>query len=278
MLQSIKKRYQFDLARQAYRRTSGLAWLMCAAFFLCMLLFGVGSLLLWPTYTHDFTLYLKWQDALLASGWCVVLVSLGGCVLVLRFLHALRQGYKGGMLALEDGNKLSGRDLSPKNFTSIFWAVATTFSCFIVMLIGLAPAVLIGWTLHLPNLVLMVFATIAAFLLSVAGLALSLPFGAFFVIGLVGGVSFCRKMGACQTYTLNNQTIVRIDGSVLAILHPERPESLFDLQLLTPVDQKQLLTLLRERWVEAEHPWNPTLGAEIEEALEYAERWSIAAL
>src|SRR5260370_30806158 len=210
MLQSIKTRYQFDLARQAYRRTSGLGWLMCAAFFLCMLLFGVGSLLLWPTYTHDFTLYLKWQDALLASLWCVVLVSLGGCVLVLRFLHALRQGYKAGMLALEDGNKLSGRDLSPKNFTSIFWAVATTFSCFIVMLIGLAPSVLIGWTTHFANPVLLVFATIAAFLLSLGGLVLSVPCGVFFIIGLVGGISFCRKMGAAQTYVLTSQSILRL--------------------------------------------------------------------
>ncbi|MGH2510176.1 MAG: hypothetical protein ACRDHZ_22590, partial [Ktedonobacteraceae bacterium] len=225
-----------------------------------------------PTYTHNFTLYLKWQDALVASGWCVTLVSLGGCVLVLRFLYALRQGYAAGMLMLEDGNKLSGRDLSPKNLISIFWAVATTFACFAVMLIGLAPAVLIGWTLHLSNPVLLVFSTIAAFLLSLAGLVLSLPCGAFFVIGLVGGVSFCQKMSALQAYTLNNQTSLRLDGSVLAIIYPDRPESLFDLQLLIPDDQRHLLTLLRERWVEAERSWNPTLGDEIEEALRHAER------
>lgn len=270
MVQPTNTVYQFDMARQAYRHTSGLAWLMCAAFLVCVLLGCAGGLLLWPTYTHEFTLYLKWQDALVASCWCVSLVSLGGCILVLRFLHALRQGYKWGVLALEAGNKLSGRDLSPKNFTSIFWAVATTFSCFVVMLIGLVPAVLIGWTLHIPNLVLMVFSTIAAFLLSLAGLALSLPFGAFFLIGLVGGVSFCRKMGASQTYTLSSQTILRIDGSVLAIIHPDRPESLFDLQLLVPTDQRRLLTLLRERWVEAERPWNPALGDEIEAALSQA--------
>ena len=271
------KRYQFDLTGQAYQRTSGQAWLLCSAFFLCALLGGGAALLLWPTYTHGLTFYLKWQDALVASCWCVTLVSLGGCILVLRFLHALRQGYTTGMLRLENGNRLSGRDLSPKNLTSIFWAVSTTFSCFVVMLVGLAPAVLVGWTLHLPNLVLMVFATLAAFLLSLAGLALSLPFGAFFIIGLVGGISFCRKMGASQTYTLNDHTSLRIDGSVLAIIHPERPESLFDLQLLTPDHQCQLLTLLRERWMEAERTWNPSLGDEIEEALRHAEHVSISA-
>ncbi|HEU5383278.1 MAG TPA: hypothetical protein VFV38_48375 [Ktedonobacteraceae bacterium] len=271
MVQSTQNVYRFALARQAYTRTSGLTWLMGGGFLLCALLGSVGALLLWPTYTHEFTLYLKWQDALVASCWCITLVSLGGCVLVLRFLHALRQGYKRGMLTLEAGNTLSGRDLSPKNLISIFWAVATTFACFVVMLIGLAPAVLIGWTLHIPNVVLMVFSTVAAFLLSLAGLALSLPFGAFFIIGLVGGISFCRKMGASQTYTLSSQTILRIDGSVLSILHPDRPESLFDLQLLVPQDQRRLLTLLRERWVEARRPWNPALGEEIEVALSQAE-------
>lgn len=268
-------RYRFDLNRRAYRRTCWLAWLLGAAFLLCAYLGSVVALWLWPTYTHGWTFYLKWQDALVASAWCVTLVALGGCVLVLRFLYALRRGYCAGMLTLEDGNKLSGRDLSPKNLISIFWAVWTTFACFAVMLIGLAPAVLIGWTLHVPYLVLRVFSTIAAFGLSLAGLGLSLPFGAFFLIGLVGGVSFCRKMGACETYILNNQTSLRLDGSVLAIIYPDRPESLFDLQLLTPNDQYHLLTLLRERWVEAERAWNPTLGEEIEEALRQTERATI---
>lgn len=276
MVQPTEKLSQFYLARHAYKRTSQLAWLMCAAFLLCMLIGVAGSMLLWPTYTHEFTLYLKWQDALVASCGCVVLVALGGCIVVLRFLHALRNGYKRGMLTLADGNNLTGRDLSPKNLTSIFWAVATTFACFIVMLIGLAPAVLIGWTLHLPNPVLAVFSTIVAFLLSLAGLALSLPFGAFFIIGLVGGVSFCRKMGAPQTYMLSSHTTLRIDGSVLAIMHPDKPESLFDLQLLTSDDQRQLLHLLRERWVEAKRPWNPSLGDEIEAALQKAECQTIS--
>ncbi len=269
--------YQFKLAQQPYRRTRLLAWLLFGAFLLCALLGAVAAGLLWPTYTHGFTFYLKWQDALVASCCCVTLVSVGGCIIVQRFLYALRQGYRASMLTLEDGNRLSGRDLSPKNLVSIFWAVATTFACFVVMLVGLAPAVLIGWTLHLPNLVLLVFATVAAFLLSVAGLALSLPFGAFFVIGLVGGISFCRKMGAWQTYILNSHTNLRLDGSVLVIIHPERPESLFDLQLLTPGQQCQLLTLLRERWMEAERTWNPLLGDEIEAALRQAEHPPVSA-
>lgn len=264
---TINTRTQFILAPQAYTRTRLLAWLLCAAFLLCALLGVVVAALLWPTYTHGLTPYLKWQDALVASSGCVTLVSLGGCVLALRFLHALRQGFLHGVLTLEDGNRLSGRDLSPKNLISIFWAVSTTFACFVVMLIGLAPFVLIGWTLHISNLVLMVFATLAAFLLSLAGLVVSVPFGAFFLIGLIGGVSFCRRMGALQTYTLNNHTNLRIDGSVLAVLHPERPETLFDLQMLPSADQRRLLTLLRERWIEAERPWNPTLGDEIEQAL-----------
>lgn len=271
MVQAMEKIYQFHLARQAYRAISLKAWLVLCGFLLSALSGAIGALLLWPTYTHEFTLYLKWQDALVAAGWCITLASLGGCILALRFLYALHCGYQGAMLTLEGKNRLSGRDLSPKNFVSIFWAVATTFSCFVVMLVGLIPAVLIGWTLHFSNPVLLVFSTIAAFLLSLGGLILALPFGAFFIIGLVGGVSFCRRMGAAQTYLLGSQTIVRVDGLSLAIIHPDKPESLFDLQLLTPEDQHQLLTLLRERWMESEHAWNPTLGEEIEAALRDSE-------
>lgn len=271
MSQTGEQSYRFHLARQAHRAIGRRAWLLLSGFLLCALLGSTGALLLWPTYSHEFTLYVKWQDALVACGWCIALVCVGGCVLVLRFLYALRRGYQGAVLTLEGKNRLSGRDLSPKNFISIFWAVATTFSCFVVMLIGLIPAVLIGWTLHLPNPVLLVFSTLAAFLLSLGGLLLAVPFGAFFLIGLIGGISFCRKMGAAQTYLLSSQTIVRVDGLSLAIIHPDKPESLFDLALLTPGDQHRLLTLLRERWVECERAWNPTLGEEIEAALKDSE-------
>lgn len=272
MAQSAENIHQFDLAREAYTRVSRQAGLIGGAFLLCIVLGIGGGLLLLPTYTHGFTWYLKWQDALVGASWCVALVSLGGLILVVRFTVALRRGYKHGMLSLEDGSRLSGRDLSPKNFASIFWLVATTFACCGIVLIGLIPAVLIGWTLHLPDPVLVFFATIVALLLSLGGLVLAVPFGAFFVIGIVGGFSFGRKLGSFQEYILNSQTILRIDGFVLAIIHPDKPESLFDLQLLAPADQQRLLTLLRERWVEAERPWNPTLGDEIEAALRKATR------
>lgn len=268
MTQSSDQLYHYRLTRQAYLRTCRLAWLMLSGFLLCVLLGISGGLLLLPTYSHEFTLYLKWQDALVGCSWCVALVSIGGCILVLRFLYALRQGYQGPTITLEGKQKLSGRDLSPKNFVSIFWLVATTFSCFVVMLIGLIPTVLIGWTMHLSNPVLLVFATGVAILLSLAGLIVAVPFGAFFLIGLMGGVSFCKRMGAMQTYVLNRQTTLRINGFVLAIIQPDNPESLFDLQLLETRDQRQLLTLLRERWAEeAEQAWNPGLGDEIEAAL-----------
>jgi len=272
MGQTGEQSYHFHLAPQAYRAIACRAWLLLSGFLLCALLGAGGAVLLWPTYTHDFTLYLKWQDALVASGWCIALVCLGGCILVGRFLGALRLGYQGSVLTLEGKTRLSGRDLSPKNFPSIFWAVATTFSCFVVMLVGLIPAVLVGWTLHFANPVLLVFSTLAAFILSLAGLLLALPFGAFFLIGLIGGISFCRKMGAAQRYVLGSQTIVRVDGLSLAIIHPDTPESLFDLQLLPLAEQHRLLTLLRERWMESEHTWNPALGEEIEAALRDSER------
>jgi hypothetical protein len=277
MVQSTETLYQFYLTRPAYKRTCRLAWLLCAAFGICVLIGISGGLLLWPTYTHGFTPYLKWQDALVGSSWCVALVSLGGCILVLRFLYALRCGYKCGMITLQNGTALTGRDLSPKNLISIFWAVATTFACFVVMLVGLAPAVLIGWTLHLTDPALLILATIAACVLSLGGLALSLPFGIFFLIGLICGISFCRKMGAPQTYVMNNQTTLRIGGFVLAIIHPDKPETLFDLQLLLPTDQQQLLSLLLAHWQEAKDSRNTSLGDEIEAALRKAEKQVVSA-
>jgi hypothetical protein len=271
MKQSAQPIYQFCLARPAYRRISLQACSLAGAFLLCLFLGVAGGLALWPTYTHTFTWYLKWQDALLGSSWCLALVSLGGCILTLRFLGALHRGYRHGMIIMEHRQRLAGRDLSPKNFASILRAVSTVFACFVVMLVGLFPTFLLALTTHFPNPVLAFFSTIVAAILSLLGLALSLPFGAFFIIGLVGGVSFCRNMGALQPYTLHNQTTLRIDGFVLAVIHPDRPEALFDLQLLTPADQRQLLALLRECWQAAEPPWNPRLGDEIAAALKRTE-------
>jgi hypothetical protein len=169
------------------------------------------------------------------------------------------------------------RDLSPKNLGRIAWAVSTALGCFVAALLGLVPEMLIGWTLHLPHPGLVVLGTALAILLGLGGLLITLPACSFVCIGLVGGVSFCRKMGAPQTYQLTHQATLRIDGFVLAVVYPDKPESLFDLNLLAPADQRQLLYLLRERWTGAEHPWNPRLGEEIEAALQEAEQWMVYA-
>jgi len=47
---------------------------------------------------------------------------------------------------------------------------------------------------------------------------------------------------------------------------------MLDLNLLKADDQRYFLHLLHERWIEAQRSWNPELGAEIEAALEEAER------
>ncbi len=270
MAQSVESIIRFSLARHSYWRIRLKAWCILGAYVLCAFLGASGGLWLWPTYPHNFTIYLKWQDALVWGCWCLTVVSLIGCTLVARFLYALRQGHRHSMLLLRAGNILTVRDLSAENLVSIFWAVATTFACFCVMMLGLLPAALIGWTTHLSSPTLVFFLTLIAVLLSLAGLVLAIPFGVCFVVGMVCWVSFCRHMGASQTYTLGAQTTLRIDDCVLAIMHSDKPETLFDLQLLTPEDRHRLLTLLRQRWQEAEHTWNPTLGEEIEALLSEA--------
>jgi hypothetical protein len=45
-----------------------------------------------------------------------------------------------------------------------------------------------------------------------------------------------------------------------------------DLNLLSADDQKKLLDLLHQRWVDAQQVWNPELGAEIAFARQLAER------
>jgi hypothetical protein len=114
-----------------------------------------------------------------------------------------------------------------------------------------------------------------AIALSLAGLAITLVASSFIVIGWVGCVSFCRKMGAPQTYRLGKQTTLRIDNFVLSITHPDQQESMFDLNLLDVEDQHHLLYLLHKRWLDAERPWNPWFGEEIEAALEEANRFTM---
>jgi hypothetical protein len=275
MIQSAADTYIYRLKRASYVRICLVAWLLIAGSLACALLCIVLGIRLLPTYTHTFTLYLKWQDALLATLWFTALLALGSSVLVLRFLYALHAGYRQCMLALK-GDTFTGRDLSPKNLSSIYWAVSTGFGCFVAALVGLVPLILIGWTLHLPHPMLVVLGTGLAIVLSLAGLVVTAIALLFVLIGFVGCISFCRKMGAPQTYRLTNQATLRIDGFVLSIIYPDQQESMFDLNLLEPEDQRHLLHLLYERWLEAQRSWNPSLGEEIEEALREAERLALA--
>src|SRR5215469_995104 len=126
MIQSAADTYIYRLKRASYMRIRLVAWLLIAGSIACAFLCIVAGLRLLPTYTHTFTLYLKWQDALLATLWFVALLALGGCILVLRFLYALRAGYRRCMLKLK-GDTFTGRDLSAKNLSSIYWVVCTAF-------------------------------------------------------------------------------------------------------------------------------------------------------
>jgi hypothetical protein len=271
MIESQQDAFIYRLKRASYVRTCLIAWLLIAGSFVCAVICILLSLRLFPTYSHTFTPYLKWQDALLATLVFTALLALGSCVLVLRFLYALRAGYSRWMLRLQD-HTFTGRDLSPKNLSSIYWLVSTAFGCFLAALVGLVPLILIGWTLRLPHPWLAVLGTALASILSLAGLIVTAIALAFVLIGFAGSISFCRKMGAPQAYNLTQQASISIDGFVLSILYPDQQESLFDLNLLEPSDARRLLHLLHERWLAAQSDWNPALGQEIEEALRQAER------
>ena len=124
----------------------------------------------------------------------------------MRFYYALRAGFYQGMFIQKGGSSLVVRDLSSKNLSSIYWAIGTTLSCFIAALVGLIPEILIGWTIHLPHPLLVVICTAVAILLSLAGLVVTLVAISFIFIGWMGCFSFCRKIGAPQTYQLDRQT------------------------------------------------------------------------
>lgn len=274
MTQPMGETYSFYLARKSYWHTSLLGWLLICASCSGAIILVLLGLSCWPTYTHTFTPYLKWQDALLATLWFGALVLLWSCLLVLRFLLALRAGYRQGVFVLHGHTALTVRDLSPKNFASIYWATGTAFSCFLAALLGLVPVILIGWTLHLPHPVLAFLATAAALILSLAGLAVTLVASSFIVIGLIGSLSFGRRLGAPHTYLLSSHTTIRIDNLVLTVIYPDRPETMFDLNLLAPRDQRHLLMLLQKRWLAARRPWNPRLDEEIAAALEEAQHFT----
>ncbi len=256
MLSSISDICTFYQDRVAYIRTRRLGWLMCGAFFLATLLSLAFSFKLWGTYTHVFTFYLKWQDALVALLWFVAFLTLGGGILVLRFLHAVHIGYIKGVFSLVDTTHILVRDLSAENLASIFWILNASFWCFVTVLVGLVPTILLGWTPHITPVPLAVVATGLATLLSLAGFVLSVTFASFIVVGCFGAVSFWQKLGLVHTYKLNLHTTVRCDGSVITVIYPDMPESMFDLNMLASGDKQVLLTLLRERWVASERSWS----------------------
>jgi len=258
----------FQLAQAAYKRIRLLALLLISASITIALLCTLLALHLWPTYTHTFTPYLKWQDALLATLCYIGLILLGGSALVLRFLIALHAAHRSGMLSV-CGDILVVRDLSPKNLASIYRIVGTALSCFLAALAGLVPAILIGWTLHLPHPALVILGTTVAFLLSLAGLVITFTASCFILIGCIGCLSFGRSLGAPHTYRLSSQNSLGIVGRELTISQPDQPESTIDLSLLSPHDQRHLLQLLRQRWLDAQPAWNPRLGDEIQAAFSF---------
>ncbi|MDQ2906614.1 MAG: hypothetical protein M3Y81_24125 [Chloroflexota bacterium] len=270
MIQLTRDSYIFRLGDGPYRRNRLRGWLLFGAFLVCALAATLLSALLLPTYSHAFTLYLKWQDVLVALFWYIALLSLAGCAMAVRFQYALRAGYTRKMLTLVSDGTITVRDLSHKNLASIVSVITTALTCFAVALVGLMPEMLLGWTLSLPHAFLAFLATGIAVLLSIVGLVITIPVLFVMLLGGVSCVSFCCKMGSPHTYHLNNHASLIIDDFALAIHSPGVPESLVELALLTPQDQRQLLYLLRARWIAAECPWNPGLGEEIAAALEEA--------
>ena len=244
---------------------------MLSGLLVCAIVAITLCTMLWGTYNHHFTFTIKWQDMLMALLGFITFTACGGCIFVVRFLYALHGGYHKSMILLVGDSSLAVRDLSAENLASIFWIMNSAFWCFVAGLVGLSPLVLISWTVSLPNLVLAVLATGIVILLSIAGLVVSLIAFSFVLIGCVGSISFGRKLGALQTYKLDNHTILRRDGSVLAVIYPDMPESMIDLKLLDLEDQRKLLALLHEHRVEVRRVWNPDLSEESAVALEEAE-------
>ena len=141
----------FYLSYASYKRTRLLIWMLVMASLTIAIAFATLSVRLWFSYTHIFTPYLKWQDALLATSCYVSFILIGASAMVVRFYYAVRAGYYEGMFIQKGSSTLVVRDLSSKNLAGIYWAIGTTLSCFIAALVGLIPEILIGWTIHMPN-------------------------------------------------------------------------------------------------------------------------------
>jgi hypothetical protein len=243
---TLESSYLFRLAYSSYITTHRRGWLWCVGYLVCAGLALVASLLILPTYTHIWTPYLKWQDALVALLWFITLLSCGGATFILRFLRALHAGYSNGVLHLMKDHSLAVRDLSHENFKSIFWMMHTALWCFIAVLVGLSPEILLRWTLHLSHPLLAVLATGLVGLLSLAGLVVSAVLSFFIIVGSIGLVKACRTLGALHTYKLDNRITIRLDGSLLTVIYPDKPESMLDLTSLIPEDRQRLLALLDE--------------------------------
>jgi MFS family permease len=244
MIQSAVDTYLFRLGRPAYKHNHTLGWLWCIGFLAGAITTLLLSLVLLPTYAHTFTPYLRWQDALVAFLWFVTLLCLSGCIFGVRYLKVLHTGYTKELLTITDGQQLTVRDLSPDKLTSFFWMLYAAFWCFMVVLVGLLPEMLIGWTLHLPSLPLVILATGVATLLSLAGLALSVTFGWFILMGAIGAIPLFNKFGAVHTYKLDSHTVLRIDEDVLTVIYPGRQEAMIDLKTLDKEDLAYLMPLI----------------------------------
>src|SRR5258708_22728899 len=89
MTQTPANDYVFFLSRSSYRHTRLLAWLLITASLVTALASTILAARLSPMYSHTFTPYLKWQDALFASLLYIALILLGGSLILVRFLYAL---------------------------------------------------------------------------------------------------------------------------------------------------------------------------------------------
>ena len=252
MIQSTTDTYLFRLGTSAYIHARNRSWLWLSGFFLLGMSSLALGLRLLPTYAHTFTPYLRWQDGLVALLWFITFLCLGGCLFSVRYLAALRVGHLHEILTLTKDHTLTMRDLSPENLTSVFWMLHAAFWCFITVLIGLVPEVLIGLTLRLPTLQLVILATSAAVLLSVAGLVLSIGFSWVILMGIFGTGPLFSKLGAPYTYKLDTHIVLRIDGTILTVIYPGKPESTIDLAALDENDKQVLLPLLAEYIIETQ--------------------------
>jgi hypothetical protein len=237
----------FYPVRQACQRNRLLVTLLIVLSLTGSAILATLAILFWPTYTHPFTPYLKWQDALLAtlaySSFLLLLASL----IVFRFRLACRRAERRGILILHPQGTLTVRDLSPKNFAGIYRMIGASFTCFLGTLVGLSPCILIGLTLHITaQPLLTVLATAIAIILSLLGLTVTLISATFLVISLIGARAYALALGAPHTYLLTTLISLRIDGLTLTITYPDRPETLFDLNLLHPHHQRHLLHLLQQ--------------------------------